>query len=58
MDDLKYFSGAEKKRLKERMRTAGVAADQSNTMAMTGRGRPLLAVFNPGLKITALFKTD
>jgi len=59
VDDIKYFSAAEKKRLKERMRTAGVAADQPDTIAMTGRGRPLLAVFDPaGLKITAFFKAD
>ena len=38
IDDLKYFSGNEKKLLKERVRASGLAADQPNTMALTGRG--------------------
>jgi len=57
VDDLGYFSAAEKKALKERMRAAGLAADQLNSMAFTGRGPPLLAVFDPqSLKMVALFK--
>jgi hypothetical protein len=57
IDDLKYFSGNEKKLLKERVRAAGLAADQPNTMALTGRGRPLLAVWDPAnLKIFGVFR--
>src|SRR5450631_4211754 len=57
VDDLGYFSSADKNALKERMRAAGLATDQLNSMPLTGRGRPLLAVFDPdSLKITALFK--
>jgi hypothetical protein len=57
IDDLKYFSGNEKKLLKERVRAAGLAADQPNAMALTGRGRPLLAVWNPAnLKILGVFR--
>jgi hypothetical protein len=57
IDDVKYFSGADKKVLKERMRAAGIATDRLNTMPLTGRGRPLLAVFDPAnLKITAILK--
>src|SRR5450759_1978794 len=57
VDDLGYFSSADKNALKERMRAAGLATDQLNSMPLTGRGRPLLAVFDPAsLKITALFK--
>jgi hypothetical protein len=57
IDDLKYFSGNEKKLLKERVRAAGLAADQPNAMALTGRGRPLLVVWNPAnLKILGVFR--
>jgi len=57
IDDIKYFSGKEKKVLEARVRAAGLAADQPNAIALTGRGRPLLAVFDrANLKILAYFK--
>jgi hypothetical protein len=57
VDDLPYFSGADKQRLKERMRAAGLATDQLNAIPMTGRGRPLLAVFDPArLDLEALIR--
>jgi hypothetical protein len=57
VDGVGYFSVAEKKILKERMRAAGLATDQLNSMPLTGRGYPLLAVFDPTtLKITGIFK--
>jgi hypothetical protein len=57
VDDLAYFTVADKKILKERMRAAGLAMDQPNSMPLTGRGHPLLAVFDPtSLKITAIIK--
>jgi hypothetical protein len=57
VDELGFFSGAEKKVLKERMRASGLATDQRDTIPLTGRGRPLLAVIDPAsLKITAIFK--
>ena len=57
VDDLGYFSASDKKALKERMRAAGLATDQLNSMAFTGRGPPLLAVFEPAsLKMKAIFK--
>jgi hypothetical protein len=57
VDDIKYFSSAEKNALKARMRAAGLATDQLNSMPLMGRDRPLLAVFNPSsLKITAILK--
>jgi hypothetical protein len=59
VDDLGYFSGADKKLLKERMRTAGLATDQLDTMGLTGRGKPLLAVFDRDrVTITALFRAN
>jgi hypothetical protein len=57
VDDVAYFAKSEKKKLKERMKAAGLADDQLNTMPLTGRGHPLLAVFDPvTLKITRTFK--
>lgn len=57
VDDVKYFSRPEKNILKERMQAAGIAIDQPNSMPLTGRGHPLLAVFDPAsLKITAILK--
>jgi hypothetical protein len=57
VDDVAYFSKPDKTLLKERMRAAGLATDQLDTMVLTGRGRPLLTVFDrDGVKITAIFK--
>jgi hypothetical protein len=57
VDDVAYFAKSEKKKLKERMKAAGLPDDQLNTMPLTGRGHPLLVVFDPvTLKITGLFK--
>jgi hypothetical protein len=59
VDSVAYFAKSEKTRLKQRMKAAGLPDDQSNTMALTGRGHPLLAVFDPvTLKITATLKAN
>jgi hypothetical protein len=59
VDDVAYFAKSEKKKLKERMKAAGLPDDQLNTMPLTGRGHPLLAVFDPvTLKITGTFKAN
>jgi hypothetical protein len=59
IEDVKYFSGREKARLTERVHAAGLATDQSNSMALIGRGRPLLAVFDPAsMKIVRMFRSD
>jgi len=56
VDDVAYFAKSEKKKLKERMKAAGLPDDQANTMPLTGRGYPLLVVFDPTtLKITRTF---
>jgi hypothetical protein len=57
VDDVAYFPKNEKKKLKERMKAAGLPDDQLNAMPLTGRGYPLLAVFDPAtLKITGILK--
>ena len=55
VDDVGYFFGSDKKRLKQRMQAAGLPTDQANSMPLTGRGHPLLAVFDPAsVKIKAI----
>jgi hypothetical protein len=57
VDDVGYFQVAEKKILKEHLRAAGFATEQLNSMPLTGRGHPLLAVFDPAsARIIAIFK--
>jgi hypothetical protein len=59
VDDVAYFAKGEKKRLKEKMKAAGLPDDQPNTMPLTGRGHPVLAVFDPAtLKIAATLKAN
>jgi hypothetical protein len=56
-DDVAYFAKSQKAKLKEKMKAAGFPDDQPNTMPLTGRGFPLLAVVDPKtLKIAALFR--
>ena len=57
VDEIRFFSRDEKKVLKQRMQAAGLATDQPDAIALTGRGRPLLAVIDPAsLKITAILR--
>ena len=57
LDDSKFFSGVEKKKLKQRMLADGMATDQADTLPFTGRTRPLLAVFNrSSVQITEMFE--
>jgi len=57
VDELKYFSKSDKDALKKKMKEAGFADDQPDTMVFTGRSSPLLAVFDAkSLAITALFR--
>jgi hypothetical protein len=56
VEDVPYFAKSQKAKLKERIRSAGLPDDQANTMPLTGRGHPLLAVFDPAtLKIVGTF---
>ena len=59
LEELKYFSGNEKKRLEQRMQALGLPADQLNSIAFTGRAHPLLAVLDPrSLEIVAILRAD
>jgi len=58
-DDIKYFSGKEKKLLRERAQQAGLPFDQANSIAIIGRGHPLLAVFDTStLKIVKFIRAE
>ena len=59
LDEIRYFSPAEKQTLKARIARMGLPADQVNTMVMWGGNRRVLAVFDLGtLEIRALIKAD
>jgi hypothetical protein len=57
IDAWNFFLFNEKSVLKARMRTAGLHPEERNAIPMTGRGRPLLVVFDPAtLKILAIIE--
>ena len=59
LDESRFFGSKEKAALRERMRAAGLDSGLRNTMPMTGRGRPLLAVLDPAtLRMIALLRSD
>lgn len=47
VDEIGFFTASEKKTLKERLRAAGLATDEADGIALTGRRRPILAVVDP-----------
>jgi hypothetical protein len=47
VDEIKFFSLKERTLLKQRMTALGLAPDRADAIAMTGRKRPLLLVFDP-----------
>jgi hypothetical protein len=56
VDKVGYFSPNQKKQLKGLMIAAGYSPDEANAIPLTGRGEPLLAVFEPAhLKLLATF---
>jgi hypothetical protein len=58
VDDVAYFAKSEKQKLKDKIRAAGMADDKLDTMPLTGRGHPLLVVFDPTtLRITTVFRS-
>jgi hypothetical protein len=59
LDDAKFFGKADKIKLKARLAAAGLKSDEADTLPFTGRGKPLLAVFDrESLKIIGIFKSQ
>jgi len=57
VDGVAYFARGEKKILKEKMKAAGLSDDKLDAMPLTGRGHPLLAVFDPeSLELKAVLR--
>jgi hypothetical protein len=57
--DTAYFAPSQKKQLKERIRAAGFSTDELDTIPLTGRGKPVLAVFDlANLKIIRIFRAN
>jgi hypothetical protein len=58
VDDVAYFPKSEKKIFREKMKAAMLSDDELDAMPLTGRGHPLLAVFDPtSLRIIAIYKS-
>jgi hypothetical protein len=58
VDDVAYFAKSDKESLKDKMKAAGLPDDQIDTMALTGRGHPLLAILDPAnLTIRAILRS-
>jgi hypothetical protein len=59
VDDWNYFLIKQREVLKKRMAELGLAVDAANTMPMTGKGAPLLAVFDTNtMAIRVLLRCD
>ena len=59
VDDWGYFSNIQKQVLEQRMTAQGYAVDAADTMPMTGKRAPLLAIFDTNsMTIRALLRTD
>ncbi|MDE1923368.1 MAG: hypothetical protein KGL92_12160 [Gammaproteobacteria bacterium] len=57
--DVRFFTPPEIAALQRRMRRAGIDPNRANAIALMGRGRPLLAVFDPStLELKALLRSD
>jgi hypothetical protein len=58
-DESRFFTQGEKKLLKLRLQAAGLPTDQPNAIPITGRTRPVLAVFDPTTsKITTMLRPN
>ena len=56
VDAVAYFAKSDKKKLKEKIKAAGIADDRADAIPLTGRSYPMLAVVDPAtLKILGVF---
>jgi hypothetical protein len=59
LDEMKYFSAAEKQRLRARLKQHGLTADERDALVMWGGTRRVLAIFDLStLRVRALLKAD
>jgi hypothetical protein len=59
VDAVSYFSSDQKRTLAAAMRAAGLRTGTANAIPLTGRGHPLLAVFDPStLRFSGYFSVD
>jgi hypothetical protein len=59
VSDIRFFSPKQQSLLQKRMQAAGLATDQANAIALTGRGSSLLAVMDPeSLKLLAIIEAS
>jgi len=57
LDDMKYFTKAEKQSLRTRLLQQGLPADERNALVMWGGARRVLAIFDPTtLELRAILK--
>jgi hypothetical protein len=56
LDEVGYFMPKQKLQLKAEMQAAGFSADRPNAIPFTGRGRPLLAVFDDNTQLARIFE--
>jgi hypothetical protein len=58
VDEWVYFSRVEKQILRTRMTRVGLPVDRPNTLILWGGSRRVLVVFDPGLRIRAMLRSD
>src|SRR5581483_4027309 len=59
VDDWRYFTLGQKNILKQRMAAQGYAVDAPNTIPMTGKGAPLLAIIDTNtMTVRTLMRSD
>jgi hypothetical protein len=56
LDEVGYFTPKQKAALKVQLQAAGFGPDQPLAIPFTGRGRPLLAVFDRDTRLAAIFE--
>jgi hypothetical protein len=58
VNEVPYFNGKQKDKLKQALKAAGYSPESPNCLSLTGRGKWLLAVFDDSPHMVALFKAE